>query len=49
MAGAEVVEGDAAAGMTQRLDKSRRFLEIAKCRCFGDLDHEAARQLWPVV
>jgi len=47
VAGAEIVERDAAARVTQRVDKARRLFEIVECRGFGDFN-EAARQIGSV-
>jgi len=48
MAGTEIVESDAAARMTQRIDNPRGFLDVVECRRFGDFDDEAARKVRPV-
>ena len=45
MAGAEIVERDAAPRLTQRIDKARRLHDVAECGCLGDLDDEAGRQV----
>ena len=43
MAGAKIVERDAAAGMAQGLDKAGRFVEVVERRGLGDLDDQAVR------
>ncbi len=48
-AGAEIVEGDAAAEIPQRRDEARGLLEIVQRRCLGDLDEHAARDLGLVL
>ncbi len=48
VAGAKIVEGDAAARMAQRIDKPRSFLDVVECRRFGDFDDETARKFGPV-
>ena len=49
MAGAEIVERDAAAGVAQRADEPGRFLDIVERRGFGDLDNEARGDVGPVA
>ena len=45
VAGAEIVERDAAAGAAQRADEARRFLDVVERRGLGDLDDEPAGEL----
>jgi len=42
MAGAKIVERNAAPGVAQSVDKARRFRDITQCRGFRDFDDEAA-------
>ena len=48
VAGAKIIEDDAAARMTQCVDKPRGFVEVVECRRFGDFDDEATRKIGPV-
>jgi hypothetical protein len=42
MAGAEIVERNAAPAMAQNVDEARRFRDVTQCRGFGDFDDKAA-------
>ena len=42
MAGAKIVECDAAPGIAQRVDKAHRFGDVTQGRGFRDFDDEAA-------
>src|SRR2546428_5837268 len=48
VAGAKIIESDAAACMAQGVDETRRFVDIVKRRGFGDLYDEAMREIGPV-
>ena len=49
MAGAEIVERDAAASLAQGADEARRFLNIVERRGLGDLDDHPAGDFRPVA
>ena len=49
MAGAEIVERDAAASLAQRADEARRFLDVVERRGLGNLDHYPAGDFRPVA
>ena len=49
VAGAKIVERDAAAGMAQRGDEPGRLLDIVERRGFGDLDDQARGDVGPVA